>query len=96
MKIMKRKMAAFVMFFAFLICLLGVCVGAEESIYAENIKAINDSVYTLSGVMDGYAEADRSEEKEVAIRTNSVILRYVNMINSLRADSRVSSEDLHA
>ena len=96
MKIMKRKMAVFAMFFAFLLCVLGICVGAQESIYSENIREINNGVYTLSGVMDGYAEADTSEEKAVAIRTNAVILNYVNTINALRADSRVSSEDLSA
>ena len=93
---MKRKMAVFAMFFAFMLCVLGVCVGAEESIYAKNIREINNGVYTLSGVMDGYAEADGSEEKAVAIRTNAVILNYVNTINALRADGRVSSEDLSA
>ena len=94
MKMMKRKFATFLIFLAFVFVAFGVCVGAEESIYNANIQAINEGVYTLSSAMDGYAWEDTSEGKDVAIRTNAVIVRYVNRINDLRADSRVSSEDL--
>ena len=96
MKIMKRKIAAFLMFFAFVLGVFGICVGAEESVYTENIRAINEGVYTLNTAMDGYSQEDSSDGKQVAIRTNGVIVRYVNKINDLRADARVSGEDLSA
>lgn len=96
MKIMKRKTLAFLMFFVFLLGALGVCVSAEDGIYTKNIRAINEGIYTLSNAMDGYSEADITDGKTVAIQTNAVIVRYVNKINELRADVRVSGEDLSA
>jgi len=93
---MKRKMAAFLIFFAFWICAFSIFIRAEESVYTKNIAAINEGVHTLNSAMDGYSERDATEGKCVAIRTNAVIVRYVNMMNGLRADGRISGEDLSA
>ena len=90
---MKRKIAAFLIFLTFVLGGFSLVVAAED-VYSENIRAINEGVYTLGEVMDGYAAADVTEGKTVAIQTNAVIVRYVNMINDLRADGRVSNEAL--
>ena len=94
MKIMRRKIAAFLIFFALWIGVFAVSVGAEESFYAGNIRAINEEAYRLGELMESYAEADATPQNAASIRTNAVIVRYVNMLSDLRADPRVSGEDL--
>ena len=91
---MKRKIAAFLMFFVLTFLALGIGVSAEESIYERNIRKINEGVYSLGDIMDGYAAKDTSDTKTVAIRTNAVIVRYANRINDLRANEQIGSEDL--
>ena len=90
---MKRKITVLLLLCAVFVGAFAICAAAE-SVYAENIQAINAGAYRLGELMDGYAEKDCGDGKEIAISTNAAVVRYVNMINDLRADGRVGSADL--
>ena len=67
---------------------------AQTDTYSRNIAEINSRCASLGEIMDGYADRDTSAEKKVAIRTSAVMMDYYNAISSLRADGRISTEDL--
>ena len=73
----------------------GVSVfGYENGIYKRNVSAISDRMSALEVMMNENSKADLTPDKSVAIRINSVIVKYVGKINELRADARIAGEDL--
>lgn len=94
---MKRKIsitAIIVLVLSMVLCGSFCASASQGDFYGKNIADINERCASLGDIMDGYAAADGSEGKTVAIRTSAVIMGYYNSIGNLRADSRISSIDL--